>query len=216
MEHQTITQRASHAIFPAPAVVIPLQLTAAGDLCSPVVPQCACPRRPPEPNLDVDVFLVHVEEIVQDQIALGLVQPHDPDRHGTVDPERLPARGRVHSDQRVDALDMPGPGGGIVAIEVLVGGAVHGLLAIDEFPEFGRQLLVRTVTRGPDRVAPHRRHRVVVQVRDARGLPLVHKISVPPRRTPWPAEAGAGFLDVKVGPYDRDTGNTGNLGRLGL
>lgn len=171
---------------------------------SPVIPQCARVRRPPKPNLDVDVPLVHVVEVVEDHVALGAVEADDAVRHGAVDPQGLPPRGRVHADERVHALDVLEAGLGAVAVEVRVRGPVHGQLAVDDPAEVRRQLLVRRVPARPQRVAAHRRHRVVVQVRDPRRLQLVHEVRVPPRRASRVAEVGDALGGLEVRPDHRN------------
>lgn len=73
-----------------------ISLTLSSTIHLPVVPNGRRPRRPPETTLDVDVALVDAEQVVQDGIALALVQPDNPQRHGAVDIQRLPARHGVH------------------------------------------------------------------------------------------------------------------------
>ena len=68
------------------------------DLDSPVIPERARSGRPAEPHLYVDVALIHVVEVVEDGVALAAVEAHDAVGHGAVDPEGLPAGGRVNAD----------------------------------------------------------------------------------------------------------------------
>jgi hypothetical protein len=79
----------------------------------------------------------------------------------------------VHAHKRVAALDVLGPGIGVVAVEVGVRGAVDGVLTVDDFAEVRRQFLVSAVAGGPERVAANGGHGVVVQVRDACWLAFV-------------------------------------------
>ncbi|KAL1987550.1 hypothetical protein VTN96DRAFT_3477 [Rasamsonia emersonii] len=174
------------------------------------------PRRPPEPHLDIDVLLVHVEQIAQDQVTLGLVQPDNAHRHGAVHPEGLPAGDRMDTHERVFALDVLRPSMGIVPVEIGVRRPVDGGAAVDDLAEFRRQLLVRRVPAGPDGVAADRWHRVVVQVRDAGWLALVYEICMPARRAAGLAEAGCSFGGLQCGPDDRHAGDAGDLGGLWL
>lgn len=131
------------------------------------------PRRPAEPNLNVDVLLIHVVQIAQDQITLRLVEPDNPIRHGAVDPQRLPTRRGMDSDQRVRALNVLGSGGRVLAVQVRMCGPVDGVLTVDDCAEVRRQFLVRGVARCPERVATDGWDSVVMQVCDPRWLALV-------------------------------------------
>jgi hypothetical protein len=140
---------------------------------SPIIPQRTRPRRPIEPHLNIDVALVHLEQILQNRIALARIQPDDPHRHGTVHEKTFPARHRVDADKRMAALDVLGPCVGVLAVEVGVCGTVDGVAAVDDLAEFRRQLLVGGVARGPERVAADFGDGVVVQVGYAGWLALV-------------------------------------------
>lgn len=143
-----------------------------------VVPQGTGARSPLEPDLDVHVLLVHVVQVVQDQVALGLVETHDLLRHGAVDPEGFPAGGRVHAHDGVDALDVLGAGVGVIAVEVLVRADVDGLAAVDDLAELGAQFGVGGVPAGPEGVAAEGWDGVVVQVGDPGRVLLMYKVAV--------------------------------------
>jgi hypothetical protein len=55
----------------------------------PIIPQCARAGRPLEPHLDVHVLLVDVVQVVEEDVALGAVEPYDVRGHCAVDPECL-------------------------------------------------------------------------------------------------------------------------------
>ena len=147
--------------------------------CDPVVPQRRGARRPPKAYLDVDVFLIYIIQVPKDQVAFSFVQSNNSRCHGSVDPERFPARGRVHSNERMHTLNVLWPGCEVIAVKVWVSAAVHSLLAVDDLPEIGRELFVRriaytgqpsislsmeTPTRSPQSVTANPWNRVVVQV----------------------------------------------------
>ena len=140
---------------------------------SPIIPQRTRPSRPIEPHLDVDITLVHFEQVLQNRIALARIQPDNPHRHRAVHEEALPARYRVDADKRVASLDILGPGVRVVAVEVGVRGAVDSVAAVDDLAESWGEFLVGGVARGPEGVAADGGDRVVVQVCYAGWLALV-------------------------------------------
>ena len=79
----------------------------------------------------------------------------------------------MHADERVAALDVLGACVGVVAVEVGVRGAVDSVAAVDDLAELGRQLLVRGVAGGPERVAADTGDCIVVEVGDACWLVFV-------------------------------------------
>lgn len=133
-----IVYRDSSSGIPRQSRVSYLKYASDDGAVSPVIPQCARAGRPLEPDLNVDVVLVHVVQIVQNRIAFPAVQAHDSVRHGPIDPERFPAGRRMHADERVHALDVLRPGRRVVAVQVLVSGLVHGILSVDDLAEPGR------------------------------------------------------------------------------
>lgn len=66
-----------------------------------VVPDRARPRRPMPADLYVGGPLVHVVQVIEDRVGLGLVEPVDAHRHSLIDPERLPSRDGVRADERM-------------------------------------------------------------------------------------------------------------------
>ena len=68
--------------------------------------QCRCPRRPFEPDLDVDVAFVDREQIVQDQITLRLIEAHDSFGERSIHPQSFPASRRMDTNQTMLTLDM--------------------------------------------------------------------------------------------------------------
>jgi hypothetical protein len=119
----------------------PIIITAA-EKNSPIIPQRTRPRSPPKPDLNIHIPLIHFKQILQNRIALPIIQADNPLRHRAVDEQALPAGDRVHAHKRVAALDVLGPGVRIVAVEVGVRGAEDGVFAVDDFAEIGRQFLV--------------------------------------------------------------------------
>lgn len=71
--------------------------------------------------MNVDAPLVHIVEVVENQVTLGLVEANDSDRHCPVDPKRLPARCRMHPDEWMNSFDILGPGVGILSVQIRVG-----------------------------------------------------------------------------------------------
>lgn len=131
---------------------------------SPVIPQRTRPRRPPKSHLNINITLINLIQILQNHIALSLIKTDDALRHRAVDEQALPARDRVHTDERVAALNVLGPCVGVVAVEVGVCRAVDGVAAVDDLAEFGREFLVGGVAGGPERVAADAGDGVVVEV----------------------------------------------------
>lgn len=139
----------------------------------PIIPQRARPSRPSKPHLNINITLINLEQILQNRIALAVVKAHNPLRHRAVDEQALPARHRVHADNRVAALDVLWAGVRVVAVQVGVRGAVDGVLAVDDFAEVGREFLVGGVAGGPEGVTADGGDCVVVQVGDAGWLAFV-------------------------------------------
>jgi hypothetical protein len=82
----------------------------------PVIPQCARPRTPLEPHLDIRIAFIHIVQIPQNQIALGLVQANNPHCHGAVHPQCLPPSGWVCAYQGMFSLDILRPSLGVLAV----------------------------------------------------------------------------------------------------
>lgn len=76
--------------------------------------------------------------------------------------------GRAYSDHGVRSLNDLGPAHGVFAVEELVCRAVHTLASVDHLAECGRQLVVRCVAAGPERVAANLGNSIVVQVPEDR------------------------------------------------
>jgi hypothetical protein len=140
---------------------------------SPVIPQRTRPRCPVEPHLDIDITLIHFEQILQNRIALSRIEPDNPHCHRAVHEEALPAGDGVGTDERVAALDVLGPGVRVVAVEVGVCRAVDCIPAVDDLAEFRGEFLVGRVARGPEGVAADGWDCVVVQVGYAGWLAFV-------------------------------------------
>ncbi|KAK5631158.1 hypothetical protein RRF57_006873 [Xylaria bambusicola] len=120
---------------------------------SPVIPQSTRSRRPFEPELDIDIGLIHMVQVIQNGVALRTVQSYNPIRHRAVDPERFPACSRMNTDERVNALDMLRTGLRVVAVKIGMRGPVYSVFAVDDLAEAWRQLLVCSVAARPERVA---------------------------------------------------------------
>jgi hypothetical protein len=131
---------------------------------SPVIPKRTRPSRPIEPHLNINIRLIHFEQVLQNRIALARIQPNDPHRHRAVHEQALPARHRMYADERVAALDILGPGVRVVAVEVGVRGAVDSVAAVDDLAESWGEFLVGGVARGPEGVPADGGDCVVVQV----------------------------------------------------
>lgn len=57
----------------------------------PVVPQRTRVRCPFETALDINVALIHMEQVIQNGITLARIKADDAQGHGSVDEKRLPA-----------------------------------------------------------------------------------------------------------------------------
>lgn len=99
-------------------------------------------RRPIEPDPNVNIALIYPEQIPQNRIALSVVQANYLLCHRAVHEKALSARDGMHANERVDALDVFGPGIWVVAVKIGVRGAVDGVTPADDPPELWRQLLV--------------------------------------------------------------------------
>lgn len=105
-----------------------------------IVPKGASPGGPLETDLNIYVTFIDIVQVVQDEIALSLVEANDRFRHGSIDPKGFPTSGWMHPNDWVDAFDVLRAGLGIVAVEVFVGAHVDGLSPINDLTEFRRQL----------------------------------------------------------------------------
>ena len=88
-------------------------------------------------------------QIVQDHIALGLVEANDGLRHRAIDPQRFPPCGGMDTDDGMNTLDVFGPSVGIIAVEVRVSADIDGFSSVDDFAELGAQLGVCGIAAGP-------------------------------------------------------------------
>jgi hypothetical protein len=182
----------------------------------PVIPQSRCSRRPAESELDINVCLVHIIQVVQNDITLRLVQPNDSIGHGAIHPKRFPPRSRVNSYQRMSPLDVLWPGCWVLSIKIRVCRSVHGVLPVDNFAEARRQLLVRSVPAGPEGIPSNWRDRIIVKVRHSSWLSFMNEIRMPSRRTSWFAEVGWILGRLQSGPDYSHTWNTRDLRDLWL
>lgn len=104
----------------------------------------------------------------------------------------------------------------VVAVEIRVSGAVDGVFPVDQAAEAGREFLICGVARGLERVAADGQDGVVVEVRYAGGLVLVHEVGVPSGGAAGFAEAGGRFGGLERGPDDGYAGDAGDLWGLWL
>lgn len=141
-------------------------------------PQRTRSWRPLEAHLDIDIALVHIVQIIQNEIALSFIQSDDGFGHSAIDPERLPSGRGMHTDNGMNALDVLGASIRIITIEICVCAHINGLAAIDDPAEFRAQFRVRSVSACPESIAPNRWDRVVVEVSDACGVQFVDKITM--------------------------------------
>lgn len=102
----------------------------------PVVPENRSSRRPPPAQLDVNVLLVHIIQVSENDVALGLVKSHNSVCHGTVDPKGLPTGCRMNSNQRVNPLDVLGTSLRIISVQIGVCGPIHSGPSINDLAEF--------------------------------------------------------------------------------
>jgi len=103
------------------------------------LPQRTSPWTPLEADLDVDIALIYTIKIIQDSIAFTLVKSNNRLCHCSVDPESLPASGRVDSNNRMNALHVLWAGVGVVSIEICVGAGVNRLPSVDDLAKFRAQ-----------------------------------------------------------------------------
>lgn len=181
-----------------------------------VIPKGRRPRSPLKANLNVDICFVHTIQIIQDQIALGLVQPNNRFGHCSVDEQRFPASGGVCSNDRVDSLDVLRACLGIVAVEICMSAGVDGLSPVDDLTELGAQLAVGSISRGPQSVTPDRGDGIVVQVRNSCWLFFMDQIRVPPRCASWLSKRSLFLSCLKSWPNDCHAWDARNMGNLWL
>jgi len=160
--------------------------------------------------------LIDIEKVIQDDIALSLVQTNDSGCERSVDEKRLPASSGVHTNDRVNTLDVLGTGIRIVAVEVGMRRLEVCLLAIDDLAEAWTELLVGSIARCPQGVSTDRWYNVVVEMCDSCGLALVNQISVPARSTARVSEVGGSLSCLQSRPNHSDAFNAGYLGYLRL
>lgn len=142
-----------------------------------IIPQRARARSPVPPQLNIDILLIHIEQVSQNQVALRLVQTNNPICHGTIDEEGLPACGRMNPHKRMFTLNVLRSGVGILAVKIGVSTGVDCGLAVDHLAELWREFLVGAVPRRPESVTPDLGNSIVVQMRDSRRLALVDEIT---------------------------------------
>lgn len=146
---------------------------AASSRDSPVIPKRTRPGRPIEPHLNIDIVLIHLEQILQNCITLARIEPNDPNCHRAIHEKALPAGHRMNADEWVATLDVLGPSVRVTAVEVGVRRAVDGVAAVDDLAEDRGEFVVGGVARGPEGVAADGGDCVVVQVGYAGWLALV-------------------------------------------
>lgn len=184
----------------------------------PVIPQGRGASGPLESDLDIDILdiesarasfgkvwlrrylLVHIVQVVQDDIALTLVKAYNAPRHGFINEQRLPACGWVDSHKGVLSQNMLWPGMLVASLKVGVGRAVHCLAIINDLAELRRKLLVCRVATCPQCVSTDCGHSVVVQMGNACGLQFMHEVGVPARGATWIAEIRFALCSLQSWP----------------
>lgn len=143
---------------------------------APVIPKRRTTGSPFEPNLYIDITLIHTIQVIENRIAFTFIQSNDTDRHRAVDEERFPARSWMYSHDWVSAFNVLGTGSWVFTIEVLVSTSEDGIFSIDDFAEVGGEFLVGCVAGSPERVASDFGNGVVVEVGDSRWLSFVDEV----------------------------------------
>jgi hypothetical protein len=114
------------------------------------------------------------------------------------------------------AFNILRPGFWILAIEIRMGRAIDGCLAIDKLAERRRELLVCRVSTGPECVSSNCGDCIIMEMRDPSGLLFMDEIGMPTRCSSRPTKAGGGLSCLKCRPNHTYTRNTRNLRHLGL
>ena len=102
---------------------------------NPVIPKGGGTWSPFEPNLNVHVGLVHIVQVIEDDIALGLVEADYPGSHCSVHPQGFPPRGGMDPYERMGALDELGTCLRVLSVEVLMRGRKYRVSAVDDLAE---------------------------------------------------------------------------------
>jgi hypothetical protein len=108
----------------------------------PVVPKCGCTRTPLESHLDIDVLLIHIIQVVEDDIALSSIQANDTISHGSVNPQRLPSRSWMYTNERMDTFNVFWSLLWVISVQIRMCAAVHGFLSVNYRPEARRELFI--------------------------------------------------------------------------
>jgi len=80
------------------------------------IPQSTRPRGPLEADLNIDIALIDMIKIVQDHIALSFIQTNDLLCHRSVDKQALPSGSGMHSNNRMDTLNVLWSGVRVIAV----------------------------------------------------------------------------------------------------
>jgi hypothetical protein len=97
---------------------------------NPVIPKRGCFGGPFESQLDINIFLVYVIKIIQDDIALSLIESYDVFGHGSIDKQRLPASSWMNTNEWMHSLNVLRSSIGIVTVQISVCTNIDGFLAI--------------------------------------------------------------------------------------
>jgi hypothetical protein len=122
--------------------LVPLIIPASVVDGDPVVPKCGCTRTPLESHLDIDILLVHIIQVVEDDIALISIESNDAIGHGSVNPQRFPSRSWVYTNERVNTFNVFWSLLWVISVEIRMCAAVHGFFAVNYRPEARRKLFV--------------------------------------------------------------------------
>lgn len=126
-----------------------------------VVPKRGCVRTPMETDLYVHVIFVHVIEMIEDKVALALIEPHNAIRDGSVNEEAFPARDWMHPNKRMDPFEVLRTSRLVTSLQLLVSHDKHEVcyiasitsmdskFTINEFSEFRGEFLVSGISTGP-------------------------------------------------------------------
>jgi hypothetical protein len=166
--------------------------------------------------LNVNVLLINIIKIVKNDITLRPIKTNNPIRHRTVHPERFPARGRMNTNNGMNALNVLWSLLGVVTVQVGMGRAVNSLPAIDDLAKLWGELLICSVARCPEGISTDRWYSIIVEMCDTRWLLLMNEICVPTGCTAWLAETSWALLSHEIGPEDAYTWDARDMRDLRL
>jgi hypothetical protein len=82
------------------------------------LPKSTRPRRPLKPHLNINILFINMVQIIQNHIALRLIQAYNLLCHSSVHEQTLPSSSRMHSDDWMDPSNVLWTGFGIVTVQI--------------------------------------------------------------------------------------------------